>query len=268
MRAANEWIERLVNSARVPAAKRDEIRRELRAHVEDFVLKAREAGRDPAEIEKQALASWGDPRQIAQSFDWIYRHEWRALRVFSYTFSTMFLAGCVLAMLLSVQTGMAIGLGKPIVWVFASRHTMVEALDILASVAAYLGLVAFENIFSTGRFQKAVFLLTGVFALAMLSCAATGLQSTFLFYGLINGVFCRATQLFANRAVRVSLVVICFPLAGLVLTTLRAPVSFVDSAATCTSWFFLGLGYLVITDLASRVERAFLTRLQRIQTGF
>src|SRR5216684_3478912 len=126
MYAANELIDCIVNSSRIPSEKRrGEIQRELRSHIEDFVVAAREAGRDPDEIEKLVLANFGDPDQIAQGFAWVYRHERRRLRAFAYTASTVLLASSLLAAILATQAGLAFGFGTPIMLV--SRHTLIEA---------------------------------------------------------------------------------------------------------------------------------------------
>jgi hypothetical protein len=269
MYAANELIDRIVNSSQIPSEKRrQEIQRELRSHIEDFVGAAREAGRGQDEIEKLVLANFGDPGQIAQGFAWVYRHERRRLRVFAYTLSTVLLASCLLAAILAMQAGLAFGFGRPIMRVLASRHTVIEALDILASVAAYLGVTSLENLFESHRFQKAAFLLTAILTVLMLSCAAAGLHISFLFFGLVNGVFSRAVQLFVTpKAARAGIVVVCFSLAGLVSALLRSPVSQVGLAATCASWLVMGAGYQLMTHLAARVDAALLSGLQRIQAG-
>ena len=146
---------------------------------------------------------------------------------------------------------------------------MIEALDILASVASYLALTLLESLFENHRFQKAAVLLTAIIAILIVSCAAAGLHTTYLFFGLVNGVFFRTVHLFvAPKAARVAIVVVCFPLAGLVLTLLRSPVSQVALAATCISWLVMGIGYQLITDLAARVDAALLNGLQRMQAGY
>ena len=215
------------------------------------------------------LANFGDPGQIAQGFAWVYRHERRRLRAFAFTLSTVLLASSLLAAILAMQAGLAFGFGTPIMKVLASRHTVIEALDILASVAVYLGVTSLENLFESHRFQKAAFLLTAIVTVLMVSCAAAGLHTTFLFYGLVNGVFFRAVQLFVTpKVARVGIVAVCFPLAGLVLALLRSPVSHVAAAATCASWLAMGVGYQLMTHLAARVDAALLNGLQRIQAGY
>jgi hypothetical protein len=275
VRAVNELIDCIVNSSQIPSGKRRaEIQRELRSHIEDFVAAAREAGRDNAEIEKDeieklVLARLGDPGQIAQGFAWVYRHERRRLRAFAYTISTVLLASSLLMAILAMQAGLAFGFGTPIMKVLASRHTVIEALDILASVAAYLGVTSLENVFESHQFQKGAFLLTVILTILMVSCAAAGLHTTFLLYGLVIGVFFRAVQLFVTpKVARVGIVVVCFPLAGFVSALLRSPVSHVALTATCASWLVMGAGYLLMTQLAARVDAALLNGLQRIQAGY
>jgi hypothetical protein len=270
MRAADQLIDSIVNSCQIPSGKRrGEIQRELRSHIEDFVVAAREAGRDRDEIDKLVLANFGDPGQIAQGFAWVYRHERRRLRAFTYTISTVLLAGSLLAVILTVQAGLAFGFGVPIMKVLASRHTVIEALDILASVAVYLGVTSLENVWESHQFQKAALLLTVILTFLMVACAAAGLHTTFLFYGLVNGLFFRAVQIFVTPTVaRVGIVAVCFPLAGLISGLLRSPVSQIGLATTCASWLVMGAGYQLTTHLAARVDAALLNGLQRIQTGY
>jgi hypothetical protein len=268
--AVDELIDCIVNSSQLPSGKRRrEIQRELRSHIEDFVVVAREAGHGQDEIEKLVLANFGDPGQIARGFAWVYRHERRRLRAFAYMLSTVLLASCLSAAILAMQAGLAFGFGRPIIKVLASRHTVIEVLDILASVAAYLGLTSLENLFQSHRFHKAAFMLTVIFIILVVSCAAADLPIAFLFYGLVNGVFFRAVQLLVTpKVARVGIVVVCFPLAGLVSVLLRSPVSQVTLATTCASWLVMGAGYQVMTHLAARLDAALLTRLQRLQERY
>ena len=265
MRAADRLLDGIVNASQIPSGKRRrEVQRELRCHIEDFVIAARAAGHGRDEIEKLVLAHFGDPAQIAQNFAWVYRNERRMLRTFAYTLSTVLLASCLAAAVLAIQAGLAFGFGTPVVTVLASRHTVIEALDILGSVAAYLGLISLENIFESRRFPKAAFLLTAIVAILILSCAVAGLPMAFLVFGLLNGVFFRAVQLFAApKAVRFGIVAVCFPLAGVVLVLLRSPASPGALAATCVSWFVMGTGYQLMAQFAARVDQALLHRLQR-----
>lgn len=270
MRATEQLIDGIVNSSRMPPGKRRrEIQRELRAHIEDFVAAARGAGREPDEIERLVLANFGDPGQIARGFAWVYRHERRRLQALAFILSTLLLAGSLLAAILATQAGLAFGFGSPIMNVLVSRHTMIEALDIVASVAVYLGLISLENLFETRRFQKAAVLLAAIVTILIGSCVVAGLHAAFLMFGLVNGIFFRAVQrLTAPKLVRIGIIVVCFPLAGLVLALLRSPVSQVALGATCVSWLVLGLGYQLMTDLAARVDAALLNGLQRLKAGY
>ena len=267
MRAADDLIDHILDGSRIASGKRRrEIRRELRAHIEDFMFAAREAGRDPDEIEKLVLASFGDPVPIAQGFAWVYRHEWRRLRVYTYTLSTVLLASCLLAAILAMQAGVAFSFGTPIMKVIASRHTAIEAMDILASVAVYLGLTSLENLFEKRAFQKAAFLVAVMLGILISSCAAAGWHTAFLVYGLVNGVFFRAVQRFVQpKAARAGIVLICFSLAGLVSGLERPQASQVALITTCASWLLMGAGYQIMTQLAARLDAALLNGLRRMQ---
>ncbi len=212
MRSAEELIDYIVNTSQVSSRKRrQDIQRELRAHIEDFVIAAHAAGCDRGEIEKLVLAHFGDPGEIAQGFAWVYRGERRRLEILAYALSTLLLTGFLLAVILTMQTGLALGFGTPIIHVFASRHTLVETFDILASVAAYLGVTSLENVFRSHRFQKAGFLLTLIDSILIVSFAVAGFHITFLLFGLMNGLFSRAVQVFVTRKVaRAGIVVVCF----------------------------------------------------------
>src|ERR1700733_4588614 len=117
MRAVDELIDCIMNSSRVPSATRRDIERELRCHIEDFIVAARAAGCGQDEIEKLLLKNFGDPGQVAQDFAWVYRHERRRRRVFAYTLSTVLLASSLFAAILVMQAALALGFGKPIVTV-------------------------------------------------------------------------------------------------------------------------------------------------------
>jgi len=263
MYAAEELIDKIVNSSQIPSGKRrQEVQRELRSHIEDFMLAAREAGRDDDEIERLVLANFGDPEQIARGFAWVYRHERKMLRIFVFVLSTVVLASSLSATILAMQAGVAFGVGIPILNVLASRHTVIEALDILSSVAVYMAFTSLERLFDRQRFQKATCLL----ALILTPwCAAAGVHRAFLIFGFVNGVFFRAIQVFITRRMaRIGIVVACFGLAGFVSAQLRSPVLHYAVAINCASWLVMGAGYELVTDLAARVEAALFNGLQRI----
>jgi len=199
----------------------------------------------------------GDAEQIARGFAWVYRHERRKLRALVFTLSTLLLTSCLLAVALATQAGLALGRGSPIMTTLASAHTAIEALDILASVVAYLGITSLENIFETNRFRNAALVLVAVIGAFMLMCALAGAHLRFPLFGLVTGMFFRAVKLFVTPTLaRIGIVVVCFPLIGLALALLRSPVSPAALAAMYASWLVLGSGYQLMTQLAGRVEAA------------
>src|ERR1051326_4032643 len=111
MDAVDELIEKIVNSSQVPSGRRrSEIARELRTHIEGFVLIAQEAGHTGAEIERLVLANFGDPREIAREFAWVYRRERAILRISVFLLSTVVATSAISAAVLILQASMAIGL--------------------------------------------------------------------------------------------------------------------------------------------------------------
>src|SRR5215471_5258998 len=130
MTAAERWIDEIMAASRIPfARRRREVLRELRAHVEDFVSAGRQSGRSEDEIERLLVERFGDPRQIARQFAWVYRRERAALHLGGFLISTVLVSLAVTAAVISLQVWM----------LFNWRHTTIVAFDILASVAAYLG---------------------------------------------------------------------------------------------------------------------------------
>jgi hypothetical protein len=254
----DELVEGILSSSEIPPGKRrSDIQRELRCHIEDFVAAAREGGRGQDEIEKLVLAHFGDPGQIARDFAWVYRHELRSLRLSAYLLSTVLLAGSLLAAILAIQAGLALGLGTPLMHVVASRHTAIEALDILASVAAYLGLISLEGLFKRHPFQKSVLVLMAIIAMLAVPGGAAGLHVKFLIFGLVNGVFFRTIQrLVTWKVARAGIVAVCFLLVGFISALMWSPASLMFRAASCASWLAMGAGYLLMTDLAGRLNRA------------
>ena len=266
MSTADELIHNVVTYSQIPSSRRRrEIQRELTAHIEDFIDAARDAGHEEQEIESLLMAHFGDARQVAEGFSPVYRGERRTFLVFAYALSALLIASSLLIAILAIQTSLAFGFGTSISELFASKHTVVQALDIVAFVAVYLGLTSLEALFVRYRFQKAAILLAAIGAVLTLSFRCMGYHPAFLFYGLITGVFFRAVRLFVSAEVaRVGIVLVCFGFAGFGFALLRSPVSSVDLIATCASWLALGMGYLLMSRLAPRVDAAVLNRLQQI----
>jgi hypothetical protein len=270
MGAGEDLVDLIVSSSQIPAAKRrQDIQRELRSHIEDFMTAAREAGHDQGEIERLVLTSFGDPEQVAQGFAWVYRHERRTVRAFALALSTVVLASCLSVAVLAAQAVLAFGFGTPVMSVLASPHTLIEAIDIVAFVATYLGISSLKNAFKTHRFLKAACLPATILALLTMSSAALGLHIPLPILGVASGVFFRAVQLFVDPALaRAAIVVALFPSAGVILARVHWVAPPAVLAATYASWLVLGVGYELITHVAARVDGALLNRLQQIRESY
>ena len=250
----DQLIDEILRSARIPwESRRREVLRELRAHVEDFVSCARSAGHSEEEAERLACASFGDPRQIAMQFGWVYRRQRAALGVSAFVLATMVVAVAIAGIVMSLQAGLAIGLGVPLVRIFSARHAMIEAADILASATAYLGLLWLEKRFDRYGFLRAAAVLTGIFTFMAAAFRMAGGPWMFLAVGLAIGLFLRTVHTLLKRApARCGVVLACFGLAGTILFGRMA----------VTSWLVMGAGYFAMTHVAAQVDRALCRRLQ------
>jgi hypothetical protein len=250
--------ERLINeimaTSRIPSEKRRrEVRRELRAHVEDFVSAGRHSGRGEEDIERLLLERFGDPRQIARQFACVYRRERAALHLGGFLISTVVVSLVISAAAISMQAGMMLGFGAPARVVFGSRHTAVVALDVLASAAAYLGLL------SLGRFFKRPLAVFAVVAAALLAVfVAAGLPPQFILFGFANGALLRGIQVaIRHPALRLGGALACFGVLGAVFFHPSAS----GLVAGAASWLIMGSAYHLMTHLAARVDGALLRRL-------
>src|SRR5438445_10485276 len=104
-------IEEIMAASRIPEKRRREVLRELRAHGEDFVSAGRRSGCGEEEIERLLVERFGDPRQIAQQFTWVYRRERAALNLGGFLISTVVVSLVILAGTISMQAGIMIGFG-------------------------------------------------------------------------------------------------------------------------------------------------------------
>ena len=264
MRAADALIEEIAVSSRIPSGKRRrEVVRELRSHVDDFVLMARGAGHPDEEIERMVLANFGDPLQFGRNFAWVYRRERAMLRVSVFALSTVAVASLIAAGTLAVQAGVAAGFGVPLLRALGSRHTIIESVDILATVAMYVGILSLEKLFDRRRFLKAVALLSILFA-ALLGClAAAGSGAGFLIFGFANAIFLRTVQvIMRSQVARFGTVLVCFVLFGALVW--GRSLGFPYAITACASWLVGGLGYQLMTGLAERVDRGLCNRLQQL----
>ncbi len=244
----NHLIHQIVSSSHIPSeSRRREVLRELQAHVEDFVLCARKAGHTQEEAERLAFANFGDPRQVAMQFDWVYRKQRAALRISVFLLSTITVAIAIAGIVMSLQAGLAIGLGVPFARMFSVHHTMIEAADILASAAAYLGLISLEKVLGERSFARAAAALIGSFAVLIAILRVAGAPWLVLVFGLVIALFLRTAQtLLKSPGARTLVVLASFCLFGLIAF---GPISM-------ASWLVMGAGYLTMTHLAARVDGA------------
>jgi hypothetical protein len=226
--------------------------RELRAHVEDFVSAGRLSGRSEEDIERLLVERFGDPRQIARQFAWVYRRERAALHLGAFLISTVLVSVAISAAAIAMQAGIAFGFGAPMLRIFGSRHTAIEALDILATAAAYVGLV------SLGRFFGRPFAVLAVVTGGLVAVfAVTGLPARFVLFGFANGAMLRCVQIAVRHpAARLGAVLACFAVLGAVFFH----PSWSGFMATAASWSIMGAAYYLMTHVAARVDRALLGR--------
>jgi HAAS len=254
MTAADRLIDELMAAARIPfARRRREVLRELRAHMEDFVSAGRRSGLAEADIERLLAERFGDPRQIARQFAWVYRRERAALHLGAFLISTVLVSLTISAAAIAMQAGMAFGFGSPMVRVFGSRHTAIEALDILATAAAYVGL------FSLGEsFGRPLAVLAAVTSGLLVVFAAAGLPSHFVLFGFANGALLRLIQTVVRWPVaRLGAVLACFG----VLSAVFFHPSWSKLAMGATNWLIMGSAYHLMTHVTARVDRALAGRL-------
>ena len=148
MTTAERLIAEILAASRIPLERRRrEVLRELRAHIEDFVSAGRQSGRREEEIERLLLERFGDPRQIARQFASVYRRERAALCLGAFLISTVLVSLVISAAAIAMQAGTEFGAGAPVLRVLGSRHTVIEALDILATAVAYVGLITLGRFF-------------------------------------------------------------------------------------------------------------------------
>jgi hypothetical protein len=187
------------------------------------------------------------------------------LRALAFVLSTVLIAVSLFGAILTTQVGLAFGFSAPIATVIASRHTIIEGFDVLASAAAYLGLLLLEPIFAAPRFPKVSALLVLIAAAAMVLCNIVGIHSGPIAFGVVNGIFTRALRLFVNGTIaRAGVVMICFPLAGVILALQWSSASRIAVAPTCASWLAAGAGYQLMAHFAGRTDHKLLSRLQRM----
>jgi hypothetical protein len=254
MTPAERLIDEIMGAARMPSGRRRrEVQRELLAHVEDFVSSWRQRGRSEEDIERLLLERFGDPRQVAEQFACVYRRERAVLHFGWFLISTVVVSLIISAAALSMQAGVMLGFGAPVLAFLGTRHAIAEGLDIAATVATYVGLVSLGRFFGYPLAVLAV-VTTGLFALF----AATGLPTQFILFGFLNGTLLRGIQVAVrHRMLQFGAALGCLGALGIVFfhPSSSAPV------VTAASWLMMGTAYHLMTHVASRVDRVLAARL-------
>ena len=260
MRSADALIETIVTASEIPSRKRRlELVRELRSHIAELELAERAAGRSDDEIERTVTERFGDPLQVARNFGWAYRRQRAALRVQVLAISAIAIAAAIIGGVLTLQAAIAAGLGLNFAGAAGSRHTLIEVLDIGATVTAYLAIASLERIFDAGRRWKAIAVFAAVLMLLLEACAFVGMSGFFLVFGAANAVFLRSIQLTVkSRAARFAATVTSLQLFAFLFW------GFHLSPASVTSWFVMAAGYQLMTSLASRVDERLSQELRHI----
>src|SRR5262249_13452577 len=146
----------------------------------------------------------------------------------------------------------------------ASRHTVIEGLDILFTVITYTSLVALEELFERNCFLKAMALLGLAIAVLTGVCAAVHLRAPFLVFGVVNGAFFRTIQVFIKSGLaRTGMAVAGITLFGLVAFQ-AMPFRFPYALTAWASWLAMGAAYRQMPDAVARMNAALFDRLQRI----
>ncbi len=244
MTTAERLIAEIVAAAQIPSEKRRrDVARELRGHMEDFEAAAREAGHGADEIERMIRANFGDPREIARNFGWVYRRERALARLAVFAVSTLTVAMAATAGIVAMQAGMGTQ-----TW---GRHTTIEALDILATAAAYVGMLSLERVLAgRGRWKA-------IWAVAAAGGAALAAHAAVVAMGCGNAVFLR---LLRGRAARWVAAPAGFGLLGLMFWA-RSHGAY-PMARSLANWAAMGVGYQAMTVLAARMDAGLWRRLQ------
>jgi hypothetical protein len=261
MKTADLLIDEIVASSRIISAKRRrEIARELRSHIEELAHLAREDGHGEPEIETMVVQNFGDPRQFGRNFAWVYRRERAMGLLIVFMASTAVVSFLIAAGIVAAQAGLAASLGISFGEHFGGRHLRIASIDVVATVAAFLGILSLEKVLPLAKATALFLTILGVLAgLASLS----GLSARFLLFGFLTALFLRGAQLALTRpTVRLATVLGCFGLLA-VFFWARSPVPY-PLAISLASWLATGGAYYFMTGLAVRADCAFSHRLEQL----
>jgi HAAS domain-containing protein len=248
-----QLIDEILEASHIPSERRRlEVRRELRAHVEDFVIAGRQSGCADEEIERMVLERFGDPQQIAQQFACVYRRE-RAARYFGgFLMSTVAVSVVISAAVISLLGGVRLGMGAPVSVAFGLHHSSCMAFDVLASAAAYLGILTLGRLFA-----RPLVVLAGIAAALAGVFVATGLPAEYIVFGFANGALLRGIQVAVQRPVfQLGAAIAGFGCLGMMLF----PASTHAAMSSAVSWVMMGTAYHLMTHFAARLDRTLYRR--------
>ncbi len=257
MTNADELIKKIIAGSQIPSGRRtQDVARELRAHVEDFVEAARQAGHTDEEVHRMVAANFGEPLEIAREFASLYRRERAILRISVFLLCTMVAGAGSASVALAIQAALSLGLGASGSNLIGARHMMMEALYILAMAAAYAGLISFEKLFDQRRLEKSVAAVAGCFAVIAVAAVWMTDRAEMLIVAFVSGVALRLIQAgLKNPVVRVSAVLACFGLLG-VISACMVPGSG-GASLRLAVWIAVGMCCYLMTQVAERVDRRF-----------
>ena len=263
MHIADDLIEQIVGSCQVPSGKkRLEIERELRAHVEDFVLVAREAGHSDQDIRRLLIANFGNPREIAEDFATVYRRERAIQRLSIFLLGTLTAASLISAVVLGLQAATAISLGIPVSRVFGGQHVKLETLYILCTVAAYVGVLCLEKAFDQFRMRKAMATAASICSVLCLIFSRVGVPPEMIAAAFVSGALLRTIQIILKgRLARLSAATAFFGLIGAVSACRQWPAIEPESVVRLVTWLAIGVCGYLMTSLSKRLDRALPTSL-------
>jgi hypothetical protein len=195
-------IEKVLASSGVLSRRsRNEIARELRAHLEDAAEEARATGQDESAIEHVISLRFGEPEEIARRFAEVYRAERLAIYFVSFFLLAAASLVAVSAFVGAVQITLAVGMGYPAAWAFPARHIYIEIAMLAGLTLGYQGLYFTERLFRRWRVAKALLLTGAVFVLAGMGLE-TWLPRSGMALGVAFGcaVFVRALDIFCAKS--------------------------------------------------------------------
>jgi hypothetical protein len=156
MRAGYELISAIVaRSAIASAARRNELERELRCHIEDAAEEARGAGYDEAEVERIVLRRFGDPGEVARQLAGAYRNEGIAIRSANLAALAILSLFAVAAVIFGAQAALAMLGGIPVAKAFPRLRS--ELYGFMFLTLGYLVTWRGEHWFRRLRLLKTAF---------------------------------------------------------------------------------------------------------------